>query len=143
MLTGGCYCGAIRYEAAGPAVNQSICHCTMCRGTTGAPCVAWFSVPSQGFQLLGGEPTAYRSSEHATRTFCPTCGTQITFADDASPEEIDIATCTLDRPAEMPPQQHIFTRSRLPWLSLTDGLPHYPGSRSDSAPDGAPAGLAI
>ncbi len=132
MLTGGCYCGAIRYEAAGPAFNQAICHCSMCRRTTGAPCVAWFSVPTQGFRLLQGEPVRFRSSDHATRTFCPTCGTQLTFTDDASPEETDVTTCSLDAPEAMPPDSHIFTSSAMPWLSRADALPQHSRSRTQS-----------
>ena len=132
MRTGGCYCGSIRYEASGPAISQAICHCTMCRGTSGAPCVAWFTVPSQAFRILVGQPTRFRSSDHATRTFCPTCGTQLTFADDGSPDEVDVTTCSLDAPAEVPPRGHIFTRSQIPWLKLADGLPQYAGSRSDA-----------
>jgi hypothetical protein len=129
MLTGGCYCGAIRYEASGPTVHQTNCHCTMCRRTTGAPCVAWFTVASQGFKLLSGQPAQFRSSNHATRTFCSTCGTQLTFVDDAAPGHIDITTCSLDEPDQVPPHDHIFTRSRLAWLKLADGLPQHAGSR--------------
>ena len=143
MLTGGCYCGAIRYEASGAVLNRSMCHCTMCRGTTGAPCVAWFTVPWAGFKLRSGKPTVFRSSNHATRTFCPVCGTQISFVDDASPGEVDITTCSLDQPAAMPPQQHIYTRSQLPWLKLADGLPAYPGRRSGGGPNSAPGEFAI
>ena len=131
MLTGGCYCGAIRYEATGSVFYQTNCHCTVCRGTTGAPCVAWFTVAAQGFKLLSGTPSRFRSSDHATRASCPTCGTHISFADDASPEEIDITTCSLDQPELLPPHCHIFTRSQVPWLKLGDTLPRYAGGRSE------------
>lgn len=130
MITGGCYCGAIRYETDGQATSQSICHCTMCRGTTGAPCVAWFSVPSGSFRLIKGEPARFRSSDHATRSFCPACGTQLSFTEDASPEETDVTTCSLDEPGAMAPHSHIFTSSAVPWLSRADGLPQYPRSRT-------------
>lgn len=130
MLTGGCYCGAIRYATAGPVVNQAICHCAMCRGTTGAPCVAWFSVPSGSFKLTGAEPARFRSSGHATRTFCPTCGTQLTFTDDASLDETDVTTCSLDDPGPMRPHSHIFTSSAVPWLSRVDELPQFLRSRT-------------
>lgn len=131
MLTGGCYCKAIRYEAADCAINPTNCHCTMCRGTTGGPCVAWFSVHMADFRYTRGSPTRFRSSEHATRTFCPVCGTQLTFADVASPDEIDITTCSLDDPGQAEPQAHIFTASQVPWLHLADGLPRYQRSRSE------------
>lgn len=131
MFTGGCYCKAIRYEAADRANNRTNCHCTMCRGTTGAPCVAWFSVHINDFRYTRGSPTRYRSSEHATRTFCPVCGTQLTFENVASPEEIDITTCSLDNPASAEPQDHTFTASQVAWLKLADGLPRYQSSRSE------------
>jgi hypothetical protein len=131
MLTGGCHCNAIRYEAVNRPHNRTNCHCTMCRGTTGAPCVAWFSVATGDFRFTQGKPTQYRSSQHATRTFCAVCGTQLTFSDDASPEEIDITTCTLDVSTDVEPQDHTFTSSQVPWLKLADGLPTYQRSRSE------------
>ena len=130
MLSGGCYCGAIRYQAQGPASSQSLCHCAMCQGTTGAPCVAWFTVPRAQFQLISGNPTQFRSSNHATRSFCPACGTQLTFADDALPDEIDITTCSLDDAGLAPPKRHLHTQSQVPWLKISDGLPAFSGSSS-------------
>jgi hypothetical protein len=132
MLTGGCYCGAIRYQSAGPVSHQTICHCTQCRGTTGAPCVAWFTVPTSSLTLLGGQPAQYRASSRATRSFCPTCGTQLTFTDDASPQDTDVTTCSLDHPENVPPRSHIFTNSAVPWLSRDDALPQYPRSRTEA-----------
>ena len=131
MLTGGCFCNAVRYETSDNTINRTNCHCTMCRGTTGAPCVAWFSVDIEEFRYTRGAPTQFRSSQHATRTFCAVCGTQLTFADDASPDEIDVTTCSLDTATAVEPQDHTFTDSQLPWLKLADGLPSYRRSRSE------------
>ena len=128
MLTGGYHCTAIRYEATDQPYNRTICHCTTCRTTTGAPCVAWFSVNRSDFQCTQGVPTQYRSSGHATRTFCAICGTQLTFIHDTSAEEIDITTCSLDALANVGPQDYTFTASQVPWLKLADGLPSYPQS---------------
>jgi hypothetical protein len=131
MLTGGCFCGAIRYEVLEQASNQTNCHCTLCRGTTGAPCVAWFSVPIKGFTLVRGCPTQFRSSAHATRSFCATCGTQLTFADDSTADEIDVTACSLDEPRHMPPHDHTYTDSRLSWLKLADDIPQFARSRAE------------
>lgn len=131
MLTGGCYCKAIRYRVPEQVFNSTNCHCHMCRGTTGAPCVAWFSVASDEVEFLSGTPTRFRASSHATRSFCPTCGTQLTFVDDASPGETDITTCSLDQPEAVPPRDHTFTGSQLAWLRLDDGLPRYRRSRAE------------
>lgn len=131
MLTGGCFCGAIRYQASGQVFNPTTCHCEICRRTCGAPCVAWFSVPAAGYRVVVGTPARFRSSSHATRTFCPTCGTQLTFCDDASQEEIDITTCSLDDPAAAPPRDHTYASRQVPWLVLDDGLPQFARSRSE------------
>lgn len=133
MLTGQCHCGAIRYEIIGAISNANICHCTMCRGTSGAPCVAWFTVPRSGFSLATGAPVYYRSSDHATRGFCGACGTQISFADDACPDEIDITTCSLHQPALVPPADHTFMDSAVPWMVPGDGLPRHRRSRSETS----------
>jgi hypothetical protein len=130
MLTGGCFCKAIRYEAPHATFNRTVCHCAMCRGTTGAPCVAWFSVAARDFRYSRGAPTVFRSSGHATRAFCPTCGTQLTFSDDASPDDIDITICSLDVATGNEPQDHTFTSSQVPWLTLADGLPTFRRSRA-------------
>ncbi|MBC7684881.1 MAG: GFA family protein [Bdellovibrionales bacterium] len=103
----------------------------MCRRTTGAPCVAWFSVPSQDLVLLAGAPTRFRSSAHATRTFCPNCGTRLTFIDDATPGETDITTGSLDQPNLVAPQDPIFTSEQLAWLKLADALPQCRRSRAE------------
>jgi len=128
MLNGGCFCGAIRYAGSGPLTGQSLCHCHGCQRTTGAPCVAWFTVPRAEFQLLCGVPTVFRSSDHGSRAFCAACGTQLTFADDALLDEIDITTCSLDDPALAPPRRHLYTDSQVPWLTLSDGLSVFAGS---------------
>jgi hypothetical protein len=103
----------------------------MCRGTTGAPSVAWFSVPSADLLWLSGTPRTFRSSSHATRSFCPTCGTQLTFVDDATPGETDITMGSLDDPAGVAPRDHTFTGDKLPWVILADGLPQYRRSRAE------------
>jgi hypothetical protein len=129
MATGGCYCGFARYETAGTPFNESNCHCSICRRTTGAPFVAWFTVLRHEFRWIAGEPTRFRSSPNATRTFCPRCGTQLAFEADDTPAEIDVTTCSLDDPEAIPPCDHIWTSSRLAWVKLADGLPEHPQRR--------------
>ena len=125
MLKGGCYCGAIRYEAAVTPFRETICHCSICRRTTGAPMVAWFSVPLGRFRFVQGAPTRFRSSAEATRTFCARCGTQLTFQHDQSADVLDVTTCSLDAPEAVPPHDHIWTASQLAWVKVADGLPRY------------------
>jgi hypothetical protein len=125
VLHGGCYCGLIRYQAAGPISQESFCHCSICRKTTGAPLVAWFSVPREQFKFVRGEPSRFKSTLQATRSFCPQCATQLTFEHTDRAEYVDITTCSLDDTDAAAPKEHIFTRSRLPWIKLCDQLPEY------------------
>ncbi|WKB51804.1 GFA family protein [Eleftheria terrae] len=125
MLNGACSCGAVRFEAGGVPFHATCCHCTQCRGSTGAPFVAWFSVNRADFRFTHGSPTRFRSSARGTRSFCPQCGTQLTFESDDYPDEVDVTTSSLDDPAQVPPQDHTYVGSRLPWVVLADGLPQF------------------
>jgi len=132
MFKGGCCCGDLRYEAEGEPVDLTNCHCTICRRASGAPFVAWFTVPRARLRFVRGTPRHFRSSSGATRGFCGRCGSQLTFASDAAPDEIDVTTCTLDDPEALPPQDHTFVRSRLSWVALADGLPQHARTRQQT-----------
>ena len=129
-LQGGCFCGAVRYEVTGEVFNSTLCHCTDCRKVSGAPAVAWFSARRADFRYTRGEPLRLASSPQVLRGFCRECGTTLSFEDARWPEELDIATASLDDPQQVPPRDHTFVRSRLAWMDLYDGLPEYPTTRS-------------
>jgi hypothetical protein len=129
MLKGGCFCGDIGYEAAGVPFHETNCHCSICRRTSGAPFVPWFSLPRSTFRFVRGTPARFKSSAHGTRSFCAHCGTPLTFESAKHPDEIDITTCSLDDPNAVPPQDHTRTSSKLPWIKLADGLREYSEAR--------------
>jgi hypothetical protein len=129
MLQGGCFCGRIRYEVTGAPFHETNCHCSICRRTTGAPFVAWFSVRPSKFRWVSGDPSHFRSSGKASRSFCARCGTQLTFQSDDYPDEIDVTTCSLDQPEAVPPRDHTYTGNMLPWIWLCDRLAQYPQAR--------------
>lgn len=136
MISGGCYCGMMRYEAADQPFDEASCHCSICRRTSGAPFVTWFSVRRSRFRFVRGTPTVFRSTAKCTRQFCPRCGTHLTFEDADYPGSIDLSTCSLDDPDSVPPKDHIYTNSRLTWIKLADGLPEYRDRRDEaSRPD--------
>ena len=83
MLTGGCFCGRVRYEAPGPAFNRTSCPCSICRRMSAAPFVAWFSAARSRLRFAC-EPARFRSSDKATRSFCPECGTRLAFELDGA-----------------------------------------------------------
>jgi hypothetical protein len=124
MLTGGCFCGAIRYQATGRPLSATNCHCTMCRRVTGAPFLTWFSVRAGDFQMLRGKPARFNTSEHVTRSFCSRCGTHLTFQYANLPDILYVTSCSLDDPTLAPPVDNIYTDARLAWIG-PDGLPDY------------------
>ena len=131
MIQGGCFCGAIRYEADSIPFHETSCHCSVCRRTSGAPFVTWFSVPKSSFKFISGIPAQFRSSKKGIRTFCPQCGTSLTCELDDFPLEVDVTTCSLDNPDLLPPRDHTQISSKLPWITLAGGLPAYRESRHD------------
>ena len=136
VLTGGCHCGAVRYEAQGEPFHATVCHCGDCRRVAGAPMVAWFSVARAGFRVVSGAMRIYASSARAERGFCGDCGTTLTFAEHGLPGEIDVATASLDDPALVPPADHVQFGSRLLWVVPGDGLPRFPRTRDEGGGEG-------
>src|SRR5512143_1628329 len=120
MLKGGCYCGKIRYEATGLPFHETICHCSICRRTSGAPFVAWFSVRTAEFRFVFGSPKQFRSTPEGMRSFCGDCGTPITFQRVDCMDEIDITTCSLDDPEAAAPRDHTRASSRVKWVRIGD-----------------------
>jgi hypothetical protein len=129
MLSGGCACGALRYEVRGQPFHSTLCHCADCRRAAGAPAVAWFSVKAAELAFVRGAPALHRSSPPVERAFCGQCGTQLLYRNDAYPGEVDVTTCSLDDPQALPPRDHTFGARRLHWLKIADDLPVYQGKR--------------
>lgn len=129
--TGGCSCGAVRYEAKGEPSAATLCHCESCRRATGAPVVAWVSWPAANFTWTVGEPAAHRSSPLVTREFCGGCGTPLTYRHDHHGDWIDVTVGSLDTPNDTPPVDHIWTADRLDWMTGLGRLPDHRGARSD------------
>ena len=129
MIEGECLCGDVRYEGSGSPTDESNCHCTICRRANAAPFVPWFSISCEGFRFTSVEPAHFRSSERGVRSFCARCGTPLTFQLDELPNEIDVTTCSLDDPEQLPPRDHTHTDSRISWHTIGDGLPRFNGER--------------
>jgi hypothetical protein len=123
-LEGGCLCGALRYRIEPGEADSALCHCRMCQHASGAPAVAWFTLPGARFTYIGGTPRQYRSSSRALREFCGNCGSPVLFRPDGDPR-VDVAAATLDDPVAVPPAYHIWRMSRLSWFDTTDALPRF------------------
>lgn len=137
---GGCLCGAIRYRATSQPLRGVICHCATCRRHSGAPALAFVHFAVESFSWLTRAPAWYRSSAFAERAFCPTCGSTVGMREDVLHDRVQVCVGSLDDPARVRIDDHVWTGSRLPWFDTRDELPRFPGS-STAVPSDAPASV--
>jgi len=124
IIAGGCLCGSIRYEATGQPYNITHCHCLDCRRSSGAPFVTWASFSRNGFRFIAGQPREL-SWAGRLRSFCPGCGTPLTFLAGPDAGEVDVTVCSFDLPSTVTPADHTWVEDQLPWIRLADDLPNY------------------
>jgi len=125
-ITGGCHCGAIRYEVSGEPKTAALCHCTDCRRHSGAPMVSWTMYPTEAVRITRGTPKIYKSSEHGRRHFCPDCGTGLLYTNDAIlPGTTDIQSATYDNPDAVAPRAQIQVADRIGWMKNAHALPSF------------------
>lgn len=117
LYTGGCLCGAVRFEAIGPAGAPHACSCRMCQRHTGALTAAWveFACDRVRWTGAGGAPSVHRSSDYSSRAFCPLCGSSLGAIDDKP--IIALLLGTFDKPnaKELMPAHHSYRGARPRW----------------------------
>jgi hypothetical protein len=133
-LHGGCACGAVRYRLDSPPFDTGWCHCRNCQLISGAPAMAFSTVPAADFAIVRGDDALGEVSlvPFGRRRFCTSCGTPLTIAVDHQPETIDFTVATLDDPDGVAPEFHIFRASRIAWFETADALPRHDRFRPDT-----------
>lgn len=121
--TGGCLCGAVRFEAKGPPKWTGYCHCRSCRRHTGAPVSAYAGFAKDHLMFTSGRPSRFASSPGVLRGFCAQCGSTLTYEGDRWPDEIHVHVGAFDSPESFPPQEEAFAEERLSWLNLSPASP--------------------
>lgn len=125
-LTGGCHCGAVRYEVEGEPYTHALCHCSDCRRHSGAPMVGWTMYTQEALRITHGEPKVYQSSEYGRRQFCSDCGTGLFYSNSKTlPGLIDIQSGTYDQPEAIPARVHIQVAERIQWMGTAHELPEF------------------
>lgn len=134
--TGGCMCGAVRYEVAGEAFLINHCHCQSCRKHNGAAVVTLAGFTADQVSFSGEERKIHESSPGVGRAFCGTCGTPLTWEGDggALGPIVEFHISTFDNPNDMVPTAHSFEAERISWFDVADGLPRYEGFVDDEPP---------
>ncbi|HLI11307.1 MAG TPA: GFA family protein [Alphaproteobacteria bacterium] len=124
-FSGGCLCGAVRYEIRGPLRDVVACHCSQCRRTTGHFMAATAAKRSD-FALTAERGLKwYRSSAAARRGFCAECGSVLFWEGDGR-DYIAIAAGGLDKPTGLKLVEHIFAADKGDYYEITDSLPCAP-----------------
>jgi len=87
--------------------------------------VAWGTVDADHFEILSGDVSTVRTSAEVERTFCTNCGSSLTYRHTLRAGDVDFTLVSLDDPAALAPQSHIWVQDKLPWITLNDGLPQF------------------
>lgn len=127
-MLGGCACGAIRYRLNTPPLFVNCCHCRWCQRESGSAFAINAMIESDRVELIHGKPemvdTPSASGKGQRFARCVHCrialwshyaggGSRLSF----------VRAGTLDDPDQLPPDIHIFTSTKQPWVVLPDGVP--------------------
>ncbi len=123
---GGCYCGALRYEATGDPLFKGQCHCRECQYISGGSPNMLMALPESGFSYTKGAPSEFRRSDldtPVTREFCADCGTHILAKSPGVPGSVILKVGTLDDPSAFgEPQMAIFLCDKQSFHHVPDGV---------------------
>ena len=130
-LTGGCDCRHVRYRLARAPLFVNCCHCRWCQRASGSAFVINAMVESNEVQLTAGDPVMVHTPSASGRgqnvARCPHCHVALwSHYAGAGPRVKFLRVGTLDEPDHLPPNIHIFTTTKQPWVNLPDGVPAVP-----------------
>jgi len=126
MLAGGCTCRAVRYRMTTAPIIVHCCHCRWCQRETGASFALNAVIEADRVTLHSGEPELVLTPSHSGKgqkiRRCPSCKVAVwSHYAGAGDAFAFIRVGTLDEPDRLPPDVHIFTASKQPWVALPEG----------------------
>src|SRR5262245_29945589 len=125
---GGCTCGEVRYRLASEPMFVHCCHCLNCQRQTGSAFVVNLLIEADRVEVVSGEPEpvdAPRDDGSRQRIFrCPTCQVAV-FSEYGAPQVLFVRAGTLDEPRGITPDVHIFTKSKVDWVTLPESAPAF------------------
>jgi hypothetical protein len=130
-LTGGCACGAVRFRLESPPMFVHCCHCKDCQRQTGSAFVLNALIETDRVTILQGEiarsPMPTESGRPHGIDRCKVCGTAVWSEYGGIAKLRFVRVGTLDDPTTVTPNVHIYVRSKLPWVTLPEGVPTFEG----------------
>lgn len=129
MRTGGCLCGAIRYELEGELGPVTLCHCQYCRRAHGAPFVAVAFMRTDQIRWTRGADRIHEMGTEGVgfRAFCSRCATRLYNRAESTDRFTMLVVGSLDDDTGVQPRMHINLESKSAWYEIRDDLPRYPG----------------
>jgi hypothetical protein len=124
-MTGGCQCGALRFETLAPLAAVYVCHCRMCQKSVGGPFAVYVMLPLAAFHWTRGKPAEWASSSLGFRQFCGQCGTPVGYRYIAG-DEIDnqfLTGSAFDDYQSIVPTEQVGLESKNHWLDRLPTLP--------------------
>lgn len=129
-VTGGCMCGAVRYELSADPFFSGNCYCRSCQKAGGGAMASAMGVPKAALKITGKiryfDVTA-DSGNTASRGFCPTCGSRVVSKNSGHPEMMALTAGSLDDPGIFKPGADIFVDKAPSWVHMDPDLPKFPG----------------
>jgi hypothetical protein len=133
-MTGGCACGAIRYEVTCEPLAVYACHCTECQRQSSSAFALAAPVPRASYRITQGDLGVWSRVNSRGITvrswFCRSCATRI-YGDRDDRATINIRAGTLDDTRWIERVAHLWTRSKQPWLHLDPDEPAHPSQPDD------------
>jgi hypothetical protein len=128
IMEGSCTCGAVRYRMTSKPMFVHCCHCRWCQRETGASFALNAMIEADRVVLLRGAPegvmTPSESGKGQNIVRCPDCHVTVWSHYAGAGDAISfVRVGTLDEPGRLPPDIHIFTSSKQPWIELPPGIP--------------------
>ncbi len=131
VLEGGCACGGVRYRMTGPPLIVHCCHCSRCQRETGSAFAINAFIEADRVTVLAGAPEAVMTPSASGRgqkiVRCPACRVAVWSHYAGAGDAICfVRVGTLDEPRRLPPDIHIFTGTKLPWVRIPEGAKAVP-----------------
>jgi hypothetical protein len=125
-LTGGCFCGRVRYSIDAPLSGGRSCHCSRCRKTFSGAGSAYAEVWPDSFTWTAGAEnlTSYESAPGWGLCFCGTCGTTLCGTHEGRVHGVTLGSVDGDPGIQI--DMHIFVSSKAPWDHIGGSAPQYP-----------------
>ena len=127
--TGGCLCGALRYEAAPDPASAYYCHCRDCQIGSGSAFHVAVLAPESSFRCTRGRTAEYvktaDSGNTIRRMFCPRCGTPLWWTGDGFPGVVVLSLSSLDDPGQISPSREVWTDNAVAWCRIADDIERF------------------